>query len=62
MDRPAYAIKYAALIRDELTTLDPENASYYADNYAAFEAKANELADAVRDGPADRARRATSSS
>jgi ABC-type Zn uptake system ZnuABC Zn-binding protein ZnuA len=45
---PSYAIKYAALIRDELTTLDPANATYYADNYAAFEAKANELAEAVR--------------
>ena len=45
---PTYAIKYAALIRDELTTLDPANATYYADNYAAFEAKANELAAAVR--------------
>lgn len=45
---PSYAIAYAALIRDELSTLDPANAAYYADNYAAFELKANELADAVR--------------
>jgi ABC-type Zn uptake system ZnuABC Zn-binding protein ZnuA len=45
---PAYAIRYAALIRDELSTLDPDNASYYAANYAAFEKKANELGDAVR--------------
>lgn len=45
---PTYAIKYAALIRDELTALDPENASYYADNFTAFEAKATELAEAVR--------------
>jgi len=45
---PGYAIKYAALIRDEFSKADPANASYYADNYAAFAAKANELADAVR--------------
>lgn len=45
---PTYAIKYAALIRDEFTALDPDSASYFAENYAAFEAKANELADAVR--------------
>jgi ABC-type Zn uptake system ZnuABC Zn-binding protein ZnuA len=45
---PTYAIKYAALIRDELTALDPGNADYYAANYTAFEAKANELAEAVR--------------
>jgi ABC-type Zn uptake system ZnuABC Zn-binding protein ZnuA len=45
---PTYAIKYAALIRDKFSALDPDNASYYAENYAAFEAKANELAEAVR--------------
>jgi ABC-type Zn uptake system ZnuABC Zn-binding protein ZnuA len=45
---PLYAIKYAAVIRDELTKLDPAGASYYAANYTAFEKKATELADAVR--------------
>ena len=45
---PTYAVKYAALIRDELTKLDPDNAEYFAANYTAFEAKVNELADAVR--------------
>ncbi len=45
---PLYAIAYAAVIRDELSGLDPENADYYAANYAAFEAKATELADAIR--------------
>ena len=45
---PTYAIAYADVIRQELTTLDPDNADYYAANYAAFEAKAEELADAVR--------------
>jgi ABC-type Zn uptake system ZnuABC Zn-binding protein ZnuA len=45
---PTYAIAYAALIRDELTALDPDGADVYAANYSAFEAKANELADAIR--------------
>jgi ABC-type Zn uptake system ZnuABC Zn-binding protein ZnuA len=45
---PLYAIKYAAVIRDEFTKLDPASASYFADNYEAFAAKATELADAVR--------------
>ena len=45
---PTYAIAYAALIRDEFTKLDPANADYYAANYSAFEAKATELADALR--------------
>lgn len=45
---PVYAIAYAALIRDELTKLDPENADYYEANFQAFEAKAQELADAIR--------------
>lgn len=44
---PSYAIKYAGVIRDELTKLDPENASYYADNFATFEKQATELATAV---------------
>jgi ABC-type Zn uptake system ZnuABC Zn-binding protein ZnuA len=45
---PLYAIKYAAVIRDEFTKLDPAGADYYAANYDAFEKKATELADAVR--------------
>jgi ABC-type Zn uptake system ZnuABC Zn-binding protein ZnuA len=45
---PTYAIQYAKVIADELSALDPDNADYYASNYAAFEAKATALADAVR--------------
>ncbi len=45
---PLYAIEYAALIRDQFSELDPTNAEYYAANYAAFETKATELADALR--------------
>ena len=45
---PLYAIKYAALIRDQFSKLDPTNADYYAGNYAAFEKQATALADALR--------------
>jgi len=45
---PTYAVAYAALIRDELTALDPEGADYYAANYDAFAAQAQELSDAIR--------------
>ena len=45
---PTYAVKYAAVIRDVLSERDPANASAYADNYTAFEAQANALADALR--------------
>lgn len=44
---PSYAIKYAGVIRDQLSKLDPDNATYYADNFAKFEKQANELSDAV---------------
>lgn len=44
---PGYAIKYAAVIRDELSKLDPANASYYEENFKAFEQQANALGEAV---------------
>lgn len=44
---PGYAIKYASVIRDELSKLDPENASYYDANFATFEQQASGLAAAV---------------
>jgi ABC-type Zn uptake system ZnuABC Zn-binding protein ZnuA len=43
-----YAIKYAALIRDELSALDRTNAASYAANFATFEKQVNELDAAVR--------------
>jgi ABC-type Zn uptake system ZnuABC Zn-binding protein ZnuA len=45
---PGYAVKYAVVIRDELSKLDPTNASHYSANYDAFAAQATQLADAVR--------------
>jgi ABC-type Zn uptake system ZnuABC Zn-binding protein ZnuA len=44
---PSYAIKYAGVIRDQLSELDPENADYYSDNFAKFEQQATELGDAL---------------
>ena len=44
---PGFAIKYAAVIRDELSKLDPENASYYEENFKAFEQQATALGEAV---------------
>ncbi len=44
---PGYAIEYAAVIRDQLSELDPQNATYYASNYAAFEEEATALGEAV---------------
>jgi ABC-type Zn uptake system ZnuABC Zn-binding protein ZnuA len=45
---PGYAIKYAGVIRDQLSKLDPENADYYESNFTMFEQQANELAAAVK--------------
>jgi len=45
---PLFAIKYAAVIRDELAKRDPANADYYQANYQDFEQQATALADALR--------------
>ena len=45
---PLYTIKYAAVIRDELSKKDPAHASYYSANYDAFAAQATALAEALR--------------
>jgi len=45
---PTYAIRYAAVVRDTLTTVDPEGKDTYATNYTAFEKQATELSDALR--------------
>ena len=40
---PILALKYAELIRDELSRLDAENAGYFAENFAEFERRALDL-------------------
>jgi ABC-type Zn uptake system ZnuABC Zn-binding protein ZnuA len=43
---PPYAERYAEIVKDELSALDPENAASYEANYEAFAARIDEL-DAV---------------
>jgi ABC-type Zn uptake system ZnuABC Zn-binding protein ZnuA len=45
---PTYAIRYAAVIRDELVRADSANADYYKGNYTKFETQAKELDAALR--------------
>lgn len=45
---PTYAIRYAEVIRDTLSEVDPGGADEYADNFAAFEEQATALSDALR--------------
>ena len=40
---PILALKYAELVRDELSRLDADNADYFARNYAEFERRALDL-------------------
>lgn len=44
---PGYAIKYAQLIQNEFTALDPDSAEYFATNFEIFKAQATELGAAV---------------
>jgi len=40
---PPYAKRYAEVVKDELSELDPDNADAYAENYEAFAARLDEL-------------------
>ena len=44
---PDLAARYADLIRAELATLDPDNADYYAENYARLEERLEDLDDRI---------------
>lgn len=44
---PSYAIKYAEVIENELSKLDPNNTAYYSDNFAIFSQQATELGEAL---------------
>lgn len=45
---PLYALRYAEIVTDDMSTRDTANASYYAANLAAFEALIDELDAAMR--------------
>jgi ABC-type Zn uptake system ZnuABC Zn-binding protein ZnuA len=45
---PRYALKYAAIIRDELSRRDPDDAAYFKANYAALAAEITRLDAAMR--------------
>lgn len=44
---PSYAIKYAEVIKNELSKLDPGNADYYAGNFEVFSQQATDLGKAL---------------
>jgi ABC-type Zn uptake system ZnuABC Zn-binding protein ZnuA len=45
---PRYALKYAAVVRDDLSTRDPADAAYFKANYARFKTKVDALDEAMR--------------
>jgi ABC-type Zn uptake system ZnuABC Zn-binding protein ZnuA len=45
---PKYALRYAAVVRDELVKRDPADAAYFDANYAKFETKVGALDKAMR--------------
>jgi ABC-type Zn uptake system ZnuABC Zn-binding protein ZnuA len=45
---PRYALKYAAIVRDDLSSRDPANAGYFAANFRKFKAQVDELDEAMR--------------
>lgn len=45
---PKYALSYAKIVRDDLSTRDPDNAGYYAANYDRFAAMMGEFDTAMR--------------
>jgi ABC-type Zn uptake system ZnuABC Zn-binding protein ZnuA len=45
---PGYALRYAAIVRDDLSARDPGNAGYFAANFAKFKAKVDAFDKAMR--------------
>lgn len=45
---PHLGLKYAEIIREELSALDPGNAAYYAENYAKLQARIEDLDGRIR--------------
>ena len=46
---PKYALKYAAIARDDLSERDPDNADYFKANYDTFKTKVDEFDKAMRE-------------
>ncbi len=46
---PPMALRYAEIVRDDMSARDPDNADYFAANYAAFAALIDELDAAMRE-------------
>ena len=44
---PMLALRYAELVRDELSNLDPGGAEYYSSNYAEFESRIGDLKEGI---------------
>lgn len=45
---PNLGLRYAELVSEQLTAMDPENATYYADNLERFKGKVEEMDQAIR--------------
>ena len=45
---PHLALKYAEIIREELSNLDPANAAYYGENYARLQGRIDDLDNRIR--------------
>ena len=45
---PILALKYAELVRDALTSVDPENAEYYSENLDKFDQRIQDLDDRIK--------------
>ena len=45
---PWYALRYAEIVKDELSAADPDNSDYYEQNFLAFEQRIRELDAAIR--------------
>ena len=46
---PLYALRYAGIVEDELSKVDPEGAATYENNYTAFAKRIDRLDEAVRE-------------
>ena len=45
---PNLGLRYAELVQDQLAAMDPDNATYYADNLERFRSRVNQMDQAIR--------------